>query len=69
MVVFVVALIAILAMAVGIGAMVMMGMQGYFRDRHPGAARTFSGLARHLNGDAAMPETLEQMLRKRSSSH
>ena len=65
MIVFILAMLAVLALAVGVVAMVMMGMQGSFRDRHPRLARRLGTLARHLNGEAEIPQALRDLIPRR----
>lgn len=64
MIIFILCLLAILALAIAVAATVMMGMQGYFRDRYPRLAAGLGVLARHLNGEADMPEPLEEIFSK-----
>ncbi|SER50378.1 hypothetical protein SAMN05443377_101199 [Propionibacterium cyclohexanicum] len=49
--VFILALIAALALAVAVGAVVAIGIQGYYRDRNPRLARLLHRIARLLNGE------------------
>ncbi len=58
---FIITMIVILLVAVGIFAMVAVGMQGHYRDRNPGLAKGLARAARHLNGDAPPPEMLEKL--------
>ncbi|NMD46700.1 MAG: hypothetical protein GYA85_08050 [Propionibacterium sp.] len=51
-------MVVILAVAIGIVAIVAMGMQGAGRERVPELANVMAETARHLNGDAEPPQGL-----------
>ncbi|MBP8918421.1 MAG: hypothetical protein R2719_12965 [Micropruina sp.] len=51
-------MVVILALAIGIVAIVAMGMQGAGRERVPELANVMAETARHLNGDADPPQGL-----------
>jgi len=51
-------MVVILAVAIGIVAIVAMGMQGAGRQRVPELANVMAETARHLNGDAEPPQGL-----------
>lgn len=62
MFVFVIATIVCLILSLGVGAVVMVGMKGLYRDRNPRVARGLANAARHMNGDAEPPEAFERLL-------
>lgn len=51
-------MVVILAVAIGIVAIVAMGMQGAGRTKVPELANVMAETARHLNGDAEPPQGL-----------
>lgn len=51
-------MVVILAIAIGIVAIVAMGMQGAWREKAPELANVMAETARHLNGDADPPQGL-----------
>ncbi|MFT4217744.1 MAG: hypothetical protein QM619_11260 [Micropruina sp.] len=51
-------MVVILAVAIGIVAVVAMGIQGAGRERAPELANVMAETARHLNGDAEPPQGL-----------
>jgi hypothetical protein len=51
-------MVVILAVAIGIVAIVAMGMQGAGKQRVPELANVMAETARHLNGDAEPPQGL-----------
>jgi len=65
-------MVVILAVAIGIVAIVAMGMQGAGRQRVPELANVMAETARHLNGDAEPPQGLvgffEEIPARNSSS-
>ncbi|MGY4721050.1 hypothetical protein [Naumannella cuiyingiana] len=48
--------------ATGVIALVVIGMQGRYRERHPGAADLLARTARALNGDATPPRSFQRLL-------
>jgi hypothetical protein len=52
----------ILALALAVCAVVVMGTQGTGRDKAPQLANAFAETAKHLNGDAEPPESLVNLL-------
>lgn len=52
------AMLVILAIAAGIIAVVVMGMEGQGREQHPEIADAMARTARHLNGEADPPRGL-----------
>ncbi len=61
-----IAMVLIVAVALGVIAVVVMGTQGAGKDRAPHIANAFAETARHLNGDAEPPEGLVTLLSPRS---
>lgn len=70
--VYVVTLVLILAIVALIAGVVLLGMEGQYRDRAPGLANRLARIARHFNGDGELPpevtERIEKRLHARSSS-
>lgn len=60
-IVFIVMLLIVLV-ALGVCAVVAMGMQGAGRDRAPELANVLAKTARHLNGDADPPQALLHLI-------
>lgn len=58
----VISLVLIVALALGVIAVVVMGTQGAGKDKAPAIANAFAETARHLNGDAEPPEGLVALL-------
>lgn len=67
--VFVVALIVVLAIVAGILGVVLMGMQGRYRDRAPKLAHRFAQVAKHVNGDGELPAEVVDRLPRRPIPH
>lgn len=59
----VVFMVLMLALAVAVGAVVVLGMEGRGRDHAPELADKFARAAKHLNGDAQPPERLQHLFR------
>lgn len=62
MYVFWIMLAVCIALAVGIAAVVAVGMKGLFREQNPALSRLLAKAATHLNGDAEPPAQLERLL-------
>lgn len=60
-IVFIVMLLIVLV-ALGVCAVVAMGMQGAGRERAPELANVLARTARHLNGDADPPQALLRLI-------
>ena len=58
----VVAMIVILTVVAGTAGMVVVGLQGRFRDRAPRLAERMAVAAQHLNGDGEPPERFSRLL-------
>jgi len=58
----VVAMIIILAVVAGTAGMVVVGMEGRFKNRAPKLADTMARAAQHLNGDGEPPERFNRIL-------
>lgn len=52
----------ILILAVGISAVVIIGMQGAGKQKAPAVAHRFAEAARHMNGDAEPPRALVNLV-------
>ena len=57
----VVAMIIILAVVAGTAGMVVVGIEGRFKERAPKLADTMARAAQHLNGDGRPPEALTRL--------
>ncbi len=62
MTVFVLALIVCLVMAVAVGAVVAVGMQGYYRDRNPRLAHKLYRASKYLNGEPPADSKFEDIV-------
>jgi hypothetical protein len=60
-IVYVVAMLAILAVAAAVLGLVAVGMEGRGRARMPWVAERLTRLARHLNGEVEPPERFARM--------
>ena len=58
----VLAMLFILVLAVGIGAVVLIGIEGRWRERAPKLAHKLARAAQHLNGDGKPPRRLIRLL-------
>lgn len=61
MLVMVFTMLGVLAIAAGVIAVVVMGMEGTGRQQHPEIAQAMARTARHLNGEGAPPRALVQL--------
>lgn len=66
MIVYVVAMLAILVVAAAVVGLVIVGMEGRGRDRMPWLADKFAQAAHHLNGDVEPPESFARMAERRA---
>lgn len=57
----VIAMLLVLALAVGTVGLVIVGMQGRFKARAPKIADRMARAARHLNGDGTPPRRLTRL--------
>ena len=57
-----VAMIIILAVVAGTAGMVVVGMEGRFKERAPRLADRMARAAQHLNGDGEPPEAFQRIL-------
>ena len=62
MLVMVFTMLGVLAIAAGVIAVVVMGMEGTGRQQHPEIAQAMARTARHLNGEGEPPRALVQLL-------
>ncbi|MFT8396060.1 hypothetical protein [Propionibacterium sp.] len=62
MTVFIVVLIVCLVLAVGVGAVVGIGMAGYYRGRNPKLANRLNRVGRRLNGEPPANSKLEDIV-------
>ncbi|QGN32070.1 hypothetical protein [Microlunatus sp. Gsoil 973] len=62
MIVYVVAMIAILAVAAAVVGLVLVGMEGRGRSRMPWLADKFTRVAQHLNGEVEPPEGFNRIV-------
>ena len=58
----VVAMIIILGIVAGTAGLVVVGMEGWLKDRVPRAADRMARAAQHLNGDGEPPEAFRRLL-------
>jgi len=58
----VLAMIVILGIVAGTAGVVVVGMEGRFRDRLPKMADRMARAAQHLNGDGEPPERFRRLL-------
>lgn len=58
----VVFMILILALVAGTAAVVVVGMEGRYKERAPRLADRMARAAQHLNGDGQPPKALERLL-------
>lgn len=56
MIVYIVAMVVILAVAAAVAGVVMVGIEGRGRARMPRVAAKLSEAAKHLNGDGTAPQ-------------
>jgi hypothetical protein len=54
----IVAMLLTLALVAGVAGLVLMGIEGRWRQRAPRLADRFARAAQHLNGDGQPPRTL-----------
>ena len=59
----IVVMVVIIAAALGVAAMVVLGIEGRFSDRAPEVSGRLARAAQHLNGDAKPPQALRRLLR------
>lgn len=64
MIIYVVAMIAILAVAAAVVGLVLVGMEGRGRARMPWLADKFTRAAQHLNGEVDPPEGFTRMVER-----
>ncbi len=57
-----VSMFVILGVAAGTAGVVVVGMEGRFKDRAPRAADRMARAAQHLNGDGTPPEAFQRLL-------
>ena len=58
----VVAMLLILAVVAGTAGVVVVGIEGRFKDRAPKAADRMARAAQHLNGDGTPPKFFQRLL-------
>ena len=58
----VVFMVLILALVAGTAALVVIGMEGRYKERAPKLADRMARAARHLNGDGQPPKAWERLL-------
>ena len=58
----VVAMFIILAVVAGTAGVVVVGIEGRFKDRAPRVADRMARAAQHLNGDGTPPEAFRRLL-------
>lgn len=64
MIVYVVAMLAILAVAAAVLGLVAIGMEGRGRTRMPVIAERLTRLAKHLNGEVEPPERFARIVNR-----
>ncbi|GAB3929563.1 hypothetical protein GCM10011575_27210 [Microlunatus endophyticus] len=69
MIVYVVAMVAILVVAAAVVGLVIVGMEGRGREHMPWLADKFTRAAKHLNGEIEPPESLTRMVERSHSGH
>jgi hypothetical protein len=58
----VLAMLLILAVVAGTAGVVVVGIEGRFKDRAPKAADRMARAAQHLNGDGTPPKVFQRLL-------
>ena len=58
----VVAMLVILAVVAGTAGVVVVGIEGRFKDRVPRVADRMARAAQHLNGDGTPPKAFQRLL-------
>ncbi|MGJ3509361.1 hypothetical protein [Enemella sp. A6] len=66
--VFVVTFVLILGIVALIAGVVLLGMEGQYRDRAPVLAKRLAQIAQHFNGDGELPPEVTARIEKRLSS-
>jgi Flp pilus assembly protein TadB len=66
-IVYVVAMIAILAVAAAVVGLVLVGMEGRGRSRMPRIAEKLTRAAQHLNGEVEPPEAFTRVMERRQT--
>lgn len=61
---FLVAFVLILAIVALVVGVVLIGMEGQYRDHAPGLANRFAKIAQHFNGDGELPPEMTERLEK-----
>ena len=56
----IVAMLVIVGIALAVGAVVAVGMRGKWREHNPVVADRLGAVGKHLNGDAAAPDSFVQ---------
>lgn len=59
----VVAMLVILSVVAGTAGVVVVGLEGRFKERVPKVADRMARAGRHLNGDGTPPEAFRRLLR------
>ncbi len=67
MIVYLVAMIAILAVAAAVVGLVLIGMEGRGRTRLPRIADKLTRAAQHLNGEVEPPEAFTRVMERRAA--
>jgi hypothetical protein len=63
-IVYVIAMVAILAVAGGVVGLVLVGMEGRGRSRMPWVADKLTRAARHLNGEVEPPQSFSRVVER-----
>ena len=69
MIVYVVAMLAILVVAAAVVGLVIVGMEGRGREHMPWLADKFTRAAQHLNGEVEPPESFTRMVERSKGGH
>lgn len=67
MIVYIVAMVAILAVAAAVVGLVLVGMEGRGRSRMPRIADKLTRAAQHLNGEVEPPEAFTRVMERRTT--
>lgn len=59
----IVIMVVIIAAALGVAAVVVLGIEGRFSDRAPEVSERLARAAQHLNGEGAVPPRFERLFR------
>jgi hypothetical protein len=67
-IVYLIAMVAILLVAGVVAGLVLVGMEGRGHDRMPWLATKFTRAAQHLNGEVEPPEAFHRVMERRTGN-